>query len=138
MLITIYIILIVSIIGTFILSWKIKSATAIGSFVAMVTLFVVVFLTTHPVQNKIETPGFSIESQLRQVEHKQKELTKIVSILMKISYIARDMDGRWGPLPQHSKIIDEYIEELNEYLPPDFREDIEKELQELLKEETEK
>ena len=138
MLIIIYIILLASIIGSLVLCWKIKSTAAIGSFIFMVTLIVVVFLTTHPVQNKIETPGFSIESQLRQVEHKQKELTKIVSLLMKISYIARDMDGRWGPLPQHSKRIDEYIAELNEYLPPDFREDIEKELQELLKEETEK
>ena len=123
-----------SIIGSFVLCLKIKSATAILSFISTTTLLVVVFLTTHPILNKIQTPAISIESQLRQVVDKQKELTKITTLLMKIFYISQDMELHMEPLPQYSKRIDEYIAELNEYLPPNFSKEIEKEIQDLLRE----
>ena len=133
MLIATYIILVLLIIFACFIVYKdpkISSFTFCGT---IITFLVVIHLSSHPTINKLTTKLISIEPQVNQIETKQKELQNIVTTLLKMVYISQDRATRYGPLPQHTKRLDKYIDTLNEYLGSYFDKEINNEIKELLK-----
>ena len=115
--------------------WNIYKTQTVSSYIfALVSLiaFVTIFASSElgvlwgiGLKSKI----ISIENSVQQVANRQTELKEITTQLLKISLLLSVGSGYFGGVPEpFQKAIEEKIDSLSSYLPPDFDVNVENEL----------